>query len=371
MSCDAFWGLVLDEQKPVKKVSEPQQIQKKSVQSASTCLEAMEALPALRLSISEEHRLEIEIDSNQIIDDQSLQRWLLRFVQDVYANKNCPVRVLHFKSHLSASEYRQGVIWTRDAQDFIAEKISASEFIRRVGVQALASEALLQSEIKLALQNQKYRQVLRLLENKAEDENQNLDWTLAKANAMLGLGQLEDCLNITQSMLNDDPQNTQARFIFALALKAQGRFDEALQQFDELETVEGLSQNQQKLLLWHRVEGLLKNNQNEEALNIISQHSLNGPLVFLKAMALRRVGKIPEAIALYEQSLQQEDDVSLVLFNLVLLYLDERDAAKAQGYFQDLKYKNPKLAAELEALPALKITLLPENQNQESTEENL
>lgn len=331
------------------------------------CVDYVKTLPQLN-SVMESIQdgakiLSVQVESNKIIDDVSLAKWVFDFVSDLFMREECAYDRILFTANTSPDAYFQGVIHRLDHELFVKKNISLPEFVKRFEIKGLDTKVSLLKKLKGARLYNDHEKALVLVEKLLDLETDNPDYLMIRANIYLDQEVFFEAITLYQNILEMYPLRVDALFNLAYAKKEIGRFGEAIELFQRLLTLLKMSPEKIKKdlfsledVLLHLADAYAKNNQLSEAEKYLTEiKTENFDYLILKANVLRGQKRYDEARFMIQKIGEQGEDNALTWFNLVLVNLDMQDLVQARAAFVRLKELDVNLAKEVGFLETVQI----------------
>lgn len=332
------------------------------------CEEYVKTLPQLVLateSVQDSAKiLSVQIESNKIIDEVSLAKWVFDFANDVFLREECSAcdRIL-FTANTGPDSYFQGIIHRRDHELFVKKTISLPEFVRRFEIKGLDTKVSLLKKLKDARLHNDHEKALALVEKLLDLEADNPDYLTIRANVYLDQEVFFEAITLYQNILEMYPTRVDALFNLAYAQKEIGRFGDAIESFARLlMTLKASPEKIKKNLFSHEdvllqlADAYVKNNQLTEAEKYLAEIKTEDfDYLMLKANVLRGQKRYEEARFMIQKIIDQGNAQALTWFNLVLVNLDMQDLIQARAAFMRLKELDVSLAKEVGFLETVQI----------------
>lgn len=315
----------------------------------------------ITVAYPERSTVALEIESNRIIDETSLVKWLSGFLSQIFYERQCPWDKVTFITRLSETEYYEGLSRRDDYDLYKKGRISQAEWTRRFEIKKLATVASIKNNLKRAREAADHGKALGYVDELIKRDPYDIGALIIKGNILLDQGAAAEALAVYESVLKMAPQNVLARFNQAYAQARMGRFSEAIAGYQSLikalKMDPGLSDQIRPEAVWlYLADVYLKNNQAGEAAQALenAEPKTDTPFKLLKANLLRAQKRPQEARAILEELVEAGKGGKRALFNLVLVNLDLKDLKASRAAFAKLKAGAPKLADELAFLPPFK-----------------
>lgn len=332
------------------------------VQQEQECLENIRSLSSISsVEVLDSNHIKLVVDSNTVLNEETLIKWVMNFAKDWYGKQNCPIQKIHFSTAVGGDEYYQAKISRDDYDLFDHHKISLAEWVRRFEIQQLDTKTSLVKKLILARSNSENDVALDLINKLLELEPDNLDYLTIQANIFLDQGTYFEAITLYDFILEIKPDRRDVIYNLACARQNIGRFSESLKLYEKLlsliklpDSNPSVAKMEEQDILLHMVDAYLKNNQVKEADEILAKVSgdTEAYLVF-KSNVLRSEGRSEEAINMLNQLIAKNPSSGLAFFNLTLLHLDQKDIEAARTSYASLNEADPQMAKELEFIKTL------------------
>ncbi|MBU0504863.1 MAG: tetratricopeptide repeat protein [bacterium] len=325
-----------------------------------TCLENIKSNKAITIKQTiSPHVLTIEVDSNKIVDEATLVQWLSQFAQTLFDQESCSLTKIYFSTHLDVFSYFQGVLKKNDYSFYKQRRISEAEWVKRFEIKKMETKEALNIELKKMRELKDLGSALKIVTRILNDDINNQDVKLVKANILLDMRSYSDALNTYEDVLASQPDNIRALFNSAFVSKEMGSFAQAIEKTKKVRDLLADKEKGSKYLaqlglsldtvLLQLAEVYLKNNETALAVATLKdiKNKSAAAYVLLKAQLHRLTQKYEEAKNELMTVVDSGDWQDVILFNMVLLHLDLKDKGGAKQYFEMLSDVNKKMAQEL------------------------
>lgn len=292
-------------------------------------------------------------DDAELEEDRFLQSVLL-FSDLIYQDARCPYEKVFIKGTGAGAHYFQAIVLRSDYLLYREGQISLAELGRRFDVKSVETLASIKEKLRKARQNENHGLAVQLVEAWLEKEPDHQKAKFIQGNIALDKNDFTQAVQVYEDFLFVEKNNAEAWMNLAFAKRKLGLFEEAIAIFQKLlqeeKDFEKLRFSKDDVLL-NLAQACLDNNQLKKSSEALQKIENKQTVVYqiLLAKIKRQEKKFQEAEDILQKLLKNEKD-ELVLFDLILVQLDQKKGKEARENFQELELNFPDLARELQFL---------------------
>lgn len=296
----------------------------------------------------------LHLETQKIYSKKINLIYFLETVLQATTNKTTCVTKILFSAKQDGEFTFQGQAWLSDYDLLQKNKISKPEWMRRLSIRREAGLLTIQNNLKKARQNKNTGEALTWIDHWLSQDEAAIVPLVIKGNLSLENKDYQKALEIFENVLLLDPKNETALFNQAYAWQGSGQFDKAIAAFQKL-IADFATQNfkllTQDFLRLNLAKTHLQNLQFEDAEEVLAKiKTLSFERELLWAKIYRHKKEFGAANLKLQSALKLNADKGEILYNQILLELDQQKGDEAKVLFKQLQSQSPSLAKELEFL---------------------